>query len=64
MLAYVGAILVPIALPRILDILNVIYLEGVIIKDYFYTLYDNFLLNLGCNVPGYLSIQHEMVCFF
>ena len=23
----------------------------------------DFLLNLGCNVSGYLSIQNEMACF-
>ena len=23
----------------------------------------NFLLNLGCNMPGYLSTQNEMACF-
>ena len=23
----------------------------------------NFLLNLGCNVSGYLFIQNEMACF-
>ena len=23
----------------------------------------NLLLNLGCNVSGYLSIQNEMACF-
>ena len=38
---YVGAILVPIAVPGIY-IVNVIELEGVVIKDYFYTLYDKF----------------------
>ena len=38
-------------------------MEEVIVKDYFYTLYDNFLLNLGCNVSGCLSIQNEITCF-
>ena len=42
--AYVDTILVPIAESYDLDIVNVIELEEVIIKDYFYTLYDKFFV--------------------
>ena len=38
-------------------------LEGVIIKDYFSTLNDNFLLDLECNVSEFLSIRSGIACF-
>ena len=61
--AYVGTILVLMAVPRVWIqlmslnskelLLRIISIPSVII----------FLLNLGCNVSGYLSIHNEMACF-
>ena len=60
--AYFGTILVPIAVPRVWIIVNVIELE-LLLRIISMPSMINFLLNLGCNVSGYLSIQNEMACF-
>ena len=60
--AYVGGILVPRAVPKVwiqLMILNWKELLMIISVPFMII----FLLNLGCNVSGYLSIQNEITCF-
>ena len=46
-----------------MDLINVIELEELLLKIISIPSRINLLLNLGCNVSGYLSIQFEMTCF-
>ena len=61
-MTYICVILVSIDVPRFW--IELMLLNWVIFKDYFYTLYDNFFfLNLRYNVSRYLSIQNAIACF-
>ena len=48
-----------------MNVINVIDLEGFffLLRISFIPSMINLLLNIGCNVSGYLSTQYKMACF-